>query len=145
MNEDAAKWIVGNGDGTQWRVRRNGSWNWTNNEGYATRYPSRAEAERAHEEDEDAWRVKKYSPLYSALSDGDDTMRFRLMQDGQSVAAVDGPAVAAMREISRYNAVYSQDGPCAIEWYTKGRRWKATDIDEIDSALAFRALATTPA
>ena len=69
-------------------------------------------------------------------------MRFRLMQDGQSVAAVDGPAVAAMREIGRYHAVYSQEGPCTIEWYTKGRRWKATDTDELESALAFRALAT---
>lgn len=141
MTVSSTQWIVGNGDATQWRVRRNGDWSWTNNEGHATRYPSRAEAERAHEEDEDAWRVKQYSPLAAGLSDAEDTMRFRLIQNGQSVAAVDGPATAAMREISRYYAVYSQDGPCTIEWYTKGRRWKATNTDEIDSALAFRTSA----
>jgi hypothetical protein len=73
------------------------------------------------------------------MLDFQDVMRFRLIQDGQPVAGAEGPAASAMREIAHYHAVYSEDGPCSIEWYTKGRRWKATDTDEIESALEFRA------
>ena len=68
-----------------------------------------------------------------------DMMRFRLLQDGIEVAGTQGHPEYAMREIAHYHAVYSQDGPCTIEWYTKGRRWKATDTDELSSALEFRA------
>lgn len=68
-----------------------------------------------------------------------EVMRFRLMQDGVNVAGVQGHPDYSMREIAHYHAVYSQDGPCTIEWYAKGRRWKATDTEEIESALEFRA------
>ena len=40
---------------------------------------------------------------------------YRLIQDGMTVAQVDGPTVAAYREIKHYAAVYSQDGPVRIE------------------------------
>lgn len=68
-----------------------------------------------------------------------DSMRFRLVQDGLVVVGVEAKAVDAMHEIGHYHLVYSQDGPCMIEWYTKGRRWKATDTDELSSALEFHA------
>ncbi len=49
---------------------------------------------------------------------------YRLIQDGQPVAAVDGPDDQARREIKHYAAVYSQDGPVHIQrreldgWHT---------------------------
>lgn len=76
-----------------------------------------------------------------------DTMRFRLMQDGMSVAACEGPALAAMREAARYLMVYSQDGPCTLQFYTKGRRWRDVRDSELENAIAFRtatAIRATP-
>lgn len=48
------------------------------------------------------------------------TDRYRLKQDGQIVARVDGPH--ALREIMRYATVYGQDGPVTIE-RARGKRW----------------------
>lgn len=75
----------------------------------------------------------------------EDTMRFRLMQDGMQVAGVDGPSVAAMREATHYRAVYAQDGPCTLQFYTKGKRWRDVRDGELENAMAFRAaLSPTP-
>lgn len=46
--------------------------------------------------------------------------RYRLKQDGQIVARVDGPH--SLREIMHYAAVYGQDGPVTIE-RARGKRW----------------------
>ena len=67
-----------------------------------------------------------------------DTMRFRLMQDGMVVAGVEGPSVRAMEEASHYLAVYSEDGPCTLQFYTKGKRWRDVREGELESALTFR-------
>ncbi len=48
---------------------------------------------------------------------------YRLIQDGQSVAKVDGPDDDARREIARYAFVYSKDGPVRIEVKTNKGRW----------------------
>ncbi len=55
------EWIVGSYNGDNWRVRRNGNWEWTTHRGRATRYSSRDDAEDAHLEDEDAGRVVRYT------------------------------------------------------------------------------------
>lgn len=66
-------------------------------------------------------------------------MRFRLMQDGMQVAGAEGPAVRAMHEAAHYQAVYAQDGPCTLQFYTKGRRWRDVRDGELENAIAFRA------
>ena len=49
---------------------------------------------------------------------------YRLIQNGRTVAGVDGPDDQARREIKHYAAVYSQDGPVHIQkresdgWHT---------------------------
>lgn len=53
-------WIVGNGDGTQWRSWEQGMPVWVSDRSKATRYFTRADAEDAHAEDEDAWRIVPY-------------------------------------------------------------------------------------
>ncbi|RYF22577.1 MAG: hypothetical protein EOO77_03860 [Oxalobacteraceae bacterium] len=68
-----------------------------------------------------------------------DTMRFRLMQDGMQVAACEGPAFRAAQEAAHYLAVYSQDGPCTLQYYTAGKRWRDVREGELENALAFRA------
>ena len=40
---------------------------------------------------------------------------YRLIQDGQPVASVDGPDDDALREIHHYATVYSLDGPVHIQ------------------------------
>lgn len=72
-----------------------------------------------------------------------DTMRFRVMQDGMAVAGVEGPSVRAMHEASYYLAVYSQDGPCTLQFYTKGRRWRDVRDGELENAIAFRTAKDT--
>lgn len=68
----------------------------------------------------------------------EDTMRFRLMQDGMQVAGVEGPALRAMQEAEHYLAVYSQDGPCKLQFYTKGKRWRDVRENELENAIVFR-------
>jgi len=52
--------------------------------------------------------------------------RYRLKQDGMVVAQVEGPS--ALKEISHYAFVYSQDGPVEIEQHTKGRWLSLTKV-----------------
>jgi len=132
-------WIIAASDGAHWRVCRNGKWEWTKHRGHATVYPTRDEAEDWHADDEAGWRAEPATPAAIA-----DTMRFRLMQEGQSVAGVEGPSLAAMREASHYLAVYSQDGPCHLQFYTKGRRWRDVRDGELENAIAFRERASAP-
>jgi hypothetical protein len=47
--------------------------------------------------------------------------RFRIIQDGQNVASVDGPNGFA--EIGHYSLVYGRDGPLTVEFHD-GKRWK---------------------
>lgn len=54
-------WIVGNADGTQWRTWEDGLPLWTVNIDHACRYARRIDAESAHQEDEDAWRIVPYT------------------------------------------------------------------------------------
>ncbi|ANC85483.1 MULTISPECIES: hypothetical protein [unclassified Sphingomonas] len=71
----------------------------------------------------------------------EDTMRFRLIQDGMPVAGCEGPSVRAMNEAAHYLMVYSQDGPCTLQFYTKGKRWRDVREGELENAIAFRARA----
>lgn len=54
---DATGWIVCSGDGSQFRVWRDGMPTWTKDVREATRYARRKDAEDVHREDEDAWKV----------------------------------------------------------------------------------------
>lgn len=54
-------WIVGSGDGRQWRTWADGSPAWTDNPKLATRFARREDAEAVHAEDEDAWTVVTFS------------------------------------------------------------------------------------
>jgi len=58
--EGAAGWIVTNAEGDRFRT-----WDqfpiWTEDRNLATRYVRREDAERAHAEDEDAWKIIPYS------------------------------------------------------------------------------------
>lgn len=74
----------------------------------------------------------------AAPGEGRDTMRFRLIQDGQPVAGCEGPSLSAMLEAAHYLMVYSQDGPCHLQFYTKGRRWRDVKDGEMENAIAFR-------
>lgn len=56
-----AGWIVGNADGTQWRTWEDGLPLWTGDIDHACRYARRIDAESAHQEDEDAWRIVPYT------------------------------------------------------------------------------------
>lgn len=69
------------------------------------------------------------APEVLARAAREQTVKFteyRLIQDGLQVAAVDGPAPHAWREINHYAAVYSQDGPVRIEVKTD-RGWKPVE------------------
>ncbi len=68
-----------------------------------------------------------------------DTMRLRVVQEGMTVASVDGPSLYAMRQAGHYLAIYSQDGPCKLQFYTKGRRWRDVREGELENAIEFRA------
>lgn len=63
-----AGWIVGNSDGTKWRVWDALGPKWTTDRDRATRYARRVDAEQVHAEDEGAWRVV----TYAAGEDGHD-------------------------------------------------------------------------
>ena len=58
---DAVAWIVGNGDGTMWRMWTIEGPIWTWDRDRATRYARRVDAESVHAEDEGAWTVVPYS------------------------------------------------------------------------------------
>jgi hypothetical protein len=53
-------WVIGNGDGTKWRMWGEGMPMWTTNIDRATRYHRREDAESVRAEDEDAWTVRPY-------------------------------------------------------------------------------------
>lgn len=53
-------WIVGNGDGTKWRVWTQLGPDWTDEREKATRYARRVDAEQVHAADDDAWRVEPF-------------------------------------------------------------------------------------
>lgn len=57
------------------------------------------------------------------------TDEFRLLQDGQPVAWVEGRSAVA--EITHYAAVYAQDGPVTIQKKVNGRwkEWKENASD----------------
>ncbi len=48
---------------------------------------------------------------------------YKLIQDGQPVAKVDGPDDQARREIVHYAFVYLKDGPVLIETKNASGRW----------------------
>ena len=62
---DGAGWIVGNNVG-QWRTFDSFGWAWTDRRDLAIRYARRADAELVHGEDEDSWRVERYSAALTA-------------------------------------------------------------------------------
>lgn len=56
----------------------------------------------------------------------DKEIRYRLIQDGQVVASVAADKeywAVARREINHYYDIYSQDGPCHIEFRNEGGKW----------------------
>ena len=57
---EASGWIVGNDSGTEWRAWKRGFPVWTNDRAQALRYARREDAENAHEEDMEAWRVEPF-------------------------------------------------------------------------------------
>lgn len=67
-----------------------------------------------------------------------ERMRFRLMQGGMEVAGVEGKPLYAMREAMHYLAVYGEDGPCTLQFYTKGKRWRDVREGELENAIDFR-------
>lgn len=54
-------WIVSNTEGTRWRTWLNGFPEWTSNISEATQYHRRIDAEKVHQEDEDAWYVVPFA------------------------------------------------------------------------------------
>lgn len=54
-------YVVGNAAGTQWRTWTPAGPAWTADREQAIRYARRIDAERAHEEDEGAWRIEPYA------------------------------------------------------------------------------------
>lgn len=56
-------WIVGNSDGTKWRRWAVTGPGWTYDPTEAIRYARREDAEMAHIDDEDAWRVVRYASV----------------------------------------------------------------------------------
>lgn len=57
-------WLVENGkqgDELRYRTWRDGMPAWTADHNEATRYCRRIDAERAHQEDEDAWRIVQHA------------------------------------------------------------------------------------
>lgn len=77
--------------------------------------------------------------MSEAMNTTGDTMRFRVMQDGTPVAGVEGPSLNAMKQAAHYLAVYEQDGPCRLQFYTKGKRWRDVREGELENAIAFRS------
>ena len=68
-----AGWIVGNSDGTKWRVWDSLGPKWTTDRDRATRYARRVDAEQVHAEDEGAWRVVPYAALSQSTAGEDGT------------------------------------------------------------------------
>lgn len=52
-----------------------------------------------------------------------DRVAFRIRQNGQTVARVDGDAISAEAEIMHYARQYRQDGEVTIQHYAEGY-WK---------------------
>ena len=53
-------WIVGNAKGDRWRTWESGMPDWTDDREKAIRYARREDAEMAHAEDDDAWKVMPF-------------------------------------------------------------------------------------
>lgn len=66
--DERAGWIVGNNAG-QWRTFDSFGWAWTDRRDLAVRYARRADAELVHGEDEDSWRVERYSAALTAKTE----------------------------------------------------------------------------
>jgi len=72
--DDGAGWIVGNNAG-QWRTFDSFGWAWTDRRDLAVRYARRADAELVHGEDEDSWRVERYSAALTAETEEGQSWR----------------------------------------------------------------------
>ncbi len=65
-------YVVGNAAGTQWRTWTPAGPAWTADREQAIRYARRIDAERAHEEDEDAWRIEPYASRFASVETSAD-------------------------------------------------------------------------
>jgi len=74
-----AGWIVGNNIG-QWRTFDSFGWAWTDRRDLAVRYARREDAELCHGEDEDSWRVERFTDGFNAES-GDLTKQNQKARD----------------------------------------------------------------
>jgi hypothetical protein len=68
--DEAQGWVIASACGEKFHTWRNGSPDWTTNPYLAVRYARRWDAERVHEEDEDAWRVVHFATLALARQHG---------------------------------------------------------------------------